>query len=220
MSKRLKIKEVMPGRTGNLTPRRQPISFASHRARIVCKPCNTHFGLLEEEVCDLIVPMATGRVLSLGDDSQELLALWASKTAIMLIAAHPDLREFVPQAHRDSVRYDERPHADSYVGYFPWRGITNIYAADDAPILGGVNPPIRLPGQAYSVVFTFKQLGFKVTGLIDPLPRQLRLGRDTDQIRQFWPSIPGLVNWPPTGGEVLGQGDFLALINFAPFVPV
>ena len=43
MSKQLGIKALMPVTAGNATPRKQPISFASHRKHIFCKGCNKHF---------------------------------------------------------------------------------------------------------------------------------------------------------------------------------
>ena len=123
MSKRLGIRDYLFTRSSNLTPRKQPISFASHRARIFCRPCNTHFKHLEDKVIPLLVPMAQGRAtISLDSDSQAILALWAAKTAIALVAATPDLREFVPKAHRESVRRDGVPPVESWVGYVPWRG--------------------------------------------------------------------------------------------------
>ncbi len=112
--------------------------------------------------------MAIGRALSLGDESQAALALWASKTAIALVAATPDLREFVPRAHRDSVRYNALPHAATWVGYVPWSGSTTIYASDNALTFPGVG---SIAGhQSYTVFFAFKRLAFHVVGFIDPLP--------------------------------------------------
>lgn len=103
--------------------RKQPISFASFRSRIFCKPCNKHFKHLEDAVIPLMVPMAKGRFVSLDPDSQALLALWASKTAVAVIAATaPQLREVVPIDQRRSVREGGRPGDETWVGHFPWRG--------------------------------------------------------------------------------------------------
>ena len=77
MGKQLGIKAQMYHRRSFGVPKpRHPISFRSYRKRIFCKPCNAHFGKLEEAVAPLIVPMATGQTLSLEADNCALLALW------------------------------------------------------------------------------------------------------------------------------------------------
>jgi hypothetical protein len=224
MSKRLGIKEHLPSVSRNVTPRRQLLSFASHRARIVCKPCNTHFKHLEDTVIPLIMPMATGRILSLGEDSQPTLALWAAKTAMMLIAARPEFRELVPQEHRDSVRYANRPPDDSWIGYFPWEGGPNVFTSD-ATTLRNQDPSLRLHDRvlqhdhAYTAIFTFGRLGFKAIGFIDGVPPGfvIRLTPQNTSISQFWPRLPGLIHWPPVSGP-LTEADYPTLTQFAPLI--
>lgn len=76
ISKRLGVKDFLyPDRAvspAHVRPRKQPISFASFRARIFCGDCNEHFGRLEGAVIPLLVPMARGVVLSLDRDTQTL----------------------------------------------------------------------------------------------------------------------------------------------------
>lgn len=82
------------GITGQIEPRnamqigrarrRQPISFGGYRARIFCAGCNEHFHHLEDEVIPWLVPMARGVPMSLGPDSQAVIATWAVKTAMAL----------------------------------------------------------------------------------------------------------------------------------------
>jgi hypothetical protein len=216
MSKRLGIKVMMGSRSYGLTPRKQPISFASHRARIFCRPCNTHFKRLEDDTIPLVVPMANGRVFSLGPESQTLLALWAAKTAIALIAEKQELRELVPKTHRDSVRCDARPHANCWVGYVPWDSPPSIFAADNTFNLPGVGPASGY--ESYTVIFGFKRAAFQVVGL-EPLPPGYRVGVAGYAVRQFWPQLPDLVNWPLDGPPAT-ERDIPVMSRFGPLVPL
>jgi hypothetical protein len=198
MSKHLGIKSMMGGWTIGLPALRHLISFASYRHRIFCKPCNAHYKHLEDEVIPLLVPMARGRTLVLGTGNQALLALWAAKTAIALLASKDELRDLVPPDHRQSVRYASQPPADCRIGYFPWRG---------REIIGGGETTVDHPEPSsryrlYRQVFTFGAIGFTITGVIDPLPSQYVLGLDEPFIRQFWPSTPGMLSWPPETAPV------------------
>jgi hypothetical protein len=193
MSKQLEIKVMMANRSGGLPARRHLLSFASHRARIFCQPCNTHFGKLEEAVIPLLVPMANGRVLSLGSDSQALLAQWAAKTAITLISERAEMRTLVPKAHKDSVRYDDRPHEHCWVGYAPWSGYPAFWIAD--------NEVLHQRGAAsvaYTAIFGFKKAAFQVVG-VEPVPSGYGIDGRGYRIPQFWPPRPGLIDWPPEG---------------------
>ena len=194
MSKKLGIKSMMSGWTIGLPPLRHLISFASYRHRIFCKPCNTHFKHLEDEVIPLLVPMAQGRTLILGTDSQALLALWAAKTAMALLASKDELRDLVPPDHRQSVRHASQPPADCWIGYFSWRG-REVVTGGEGTIDDDREPPSQY--RLYGETFTFGTIGFKVTGVIDPLPSQYVLGLDEPYVRQFWPPVPSMITWPP-----------------------
>ncbi len=185
---------MMGGWTIGLPPLRHLISFASYRHRIFCKPCNTHFKHLEDEVIPLLVPMAQGRTLVLDTDSQALLALWATKTAIALLAAKEQLRDLVPSDHRQSVRYAGQTPADCWVGYLPWQG-REVITGGEGTLGDGHEPPSGY--RTYGEVFMFGTIGFKVTGIIDPLPSQYVLALDEPYICQFWPPVSGMIVWPP-----------------------
>jgi hypothetical protein len=147
-----------------------------------------------------------------------LLALWAAKTAIMLMASHPDLREFVPQSHRDSVRRAVLPPTNCWVGYYPWEGDVHVFGSDNVLTFTGVNPPLRLESQSYSSVFTFRRLGFAVVGFIDGPPSGRRISGQTDMMKQFWPSTSGLIHWPPIGEVPSTPADVVWIIRFAPLI--
>lgn len=218
MSKRLGIKARLVGESYNITPRRQPISFASHRARIFCKPCNAHFGHLEAAAIPLLEPMAKGATLALDIESRNLLALWASKTGIALLAAKaPELREIVPMEHRRSIRELGVPHDEAWVGYFPWKGWTIITGGEaDLWHRDRVDPPRG--DHAYVSVFTFGQLAFKVFGVIGALIPGYALRIESPVVRQFWPPMPGLMNWPPAAPPVT-EASMQEILSAAPLVP-
>jgi hypothetical protein len=215
MSRRLGIKSFLHTvEIWDLTPRKQPISFASHRARIFCSDCNTHFKSLEDAVIPLLVPMAKGRPLALSPGSKQLLGFWAMKTGIALIAATaPELRDLVPVDHRRTVRKKGLPPKESWAGFFPWDGPAEVFAGDHWLVDHGVHPPARF--QTYGAIFTFAQLAFKIVGFIDPLTATYRIEGDLPTIKQFWPKTPGLTYWPPVGPSAT-IANHRALIEFAP----
>lgn len=219
MSKRLGIKVFLnPVQWVKVSPRKQPVSFASHRARIFCSECNTHFKHLEDAAIPLLVPMARGdRQLVLGSDEQGLLAQWAAKTGFALIAATaPELRDLVPVDHRRSVReYGFPPDDDLWIAYLPWAGSVHVFGGDVQIVDGGVTPPLSF--QAYSSVFTFGKLAFKILGFIDH-PSGYILDGDMPSIRQVWPQKSSFIDWPPWGppatdGHIQGVLDFKPLVR-------
>ena len=62
ISKQLGLKDQFVANEALMSPRRaprkQPISFASHRSQCFCDGCNTHFKQLEDSVIPLLVSMA------------------------------------------------------------------------------------------------------------------------------------------------------------------
>jgi hypothetical protein len=215
IAKRLGVRDFLEARTAlthQVAPRKQPISFARHRARIFCANCNTHFKHLEDAVIPLLVPMAKGRVLSLGHDHQALLAVWAAKTAAALIAAtSPELREAIPAEHRHCVREDGRPFAECWIGFFPWQG--------NALIAGGTATAEAADGvsyDAYVSVLAFAKIGFVVTGFMRPLSPIDVLDGDKSSLIRFWPPRAGLVDWPPMGPPLRPGDDLATLLSTAP----
>lgn len=225
MAKQLGIRLMMGSiRIGHgLAQRKQPVSFASHRARVFCASCNAHFKHLEDAVIPFIVPMARGRALALATEAQTTLALWAAKTALALRAASfQGTDEFVPQAHRDAVRYQAQPPGPMYVGYFPWRGDTAALHMDDGTVVAVPNPADRLPAQelplaSYNVVFAFGQMGFKVTGFVQRISPFDRIGSTSPRIAQFWPQRLGSLFWPPPGTPA-NSSEFDDIVDFTPIL--
>ena len=103
VARRLHLKghelEYLAERSQIPSGRKQKISVAGHRARILCKPCNTHFGQLEEEAIPILVWMAMNRAVKLGTDEQRILARWGAKTGFALLATEDELRANFPYDH-------------------------------------------------------------------------------------------------------------------------
>jgi len=174
--------------------RRQPISFASHRARILCTGCNAHFKHLEDAVIPLLVPMARGRVLSMDFASQALLARWAHKTAIALVTEDPEMRASVPAQHARALRFDGRVGHDTTVAFFAWSG-GPVFATAHADIVDRRHPTAAREG--YLAILAFREVGFCVMGFAEPLPANEVIDWKIPAMRQFWPPVAPRVHWPP-----------------------
>ncbi len=208
ISKRLGIKTFLTQTSsgGRVVRQQQPISFASHRKRIFCTGCNAHFKHLEDAVIPLLVPMARGFHLALDRESQQLLALWANKTAIALVAATDGLAGAVPIVHRRAVRENAEMTEGVWVGFFSWRGepaiaTSRFVSADDDR------------ASAYGAVLAFAGVGFSVKGFKRPEPAET-LDGDVPPFRQFWPPRNALIEWPSPA--TADRALLSVLINFPP----
>ena len=194
ISKRLGIKDELSAEdafiAGGARRHKQPISFASHRAPVMCRPCNKHFKHLEDSVIPMLVPMAKRKTLALATESQALLALWANKTAIALLAAED--ASAVPLAHGRTIRNEARVAEDTWVTFFPWRG---------APLLSTSTASVAMAASGdrdcYAVLLAFAAVAFYVIGFAEALPRGIVLAGDPPPLRQFWPPRHRMIEWPP-----------------------
>jgi hypothetical protein len=156
----------------------------------------------------LLVPMAKGMAMGLDLTSRQLLALWATKTAVALIAGTDGLGEVVPIGHRRAIRNDAQVPRDVFVAFFRWAG---------GPIVATGSPSLHSETdhhEAYGAMLTFAQVGFYVVGLRDSLASHEIIDGDGPQVRQFWPSVDRLITWPPLHG--LDNTRLPRLLSFAP----
>lgn len=194
LSKRLGITAEIPAEVAFRVParrrRKQPISFGGYRAPVMCHPCNEHFGRLEEAVIPLLAPMAQGMRLVLGQKSQQLLALWADKTAIALLAAEDPAT--VPKAHGKMVRDEARVADGTWVGIFPWRGdpVLSTTAGSQASAATGEL-------DAYGALLAFGAVGFVVFGVKAAPAVPAVLTGESPPLRQLWPPRHRMIEWPP-----------------------
>jgi hypothetical protein len=184
LSKRLGINAQIPAdvafRVRTRRRRKQPISFGGYRAPVMCHPCNEHFGRLEEVVIPLLAPMAQGMRLVLDQESQQVLALWANKTAIALMAAEDAAT--VPKAHGKMVRDEVRVADGTWVGFFLWRGDPVMSTAASSQASATTSPL-----DAYGALLAFGAVGFVVFGIkaAPAFPRVLT--GEPPPLRQLWP---------------------------------
>lgn len=194
LSKRLGINAEIPAevafRVRARRRRKQAISFGGYRAPVMCAPCNEHFGRLEEAVIPLLEPLARGMRLVLAQESQQLLALWAVKTAIALLAAEDPAT--VPKAHGEAVRDEARVADGTWVGFFPWRNVPvlSTIATSSAPTTAG-------PVDTYGALLAFGAVGFVVFGIKAAPPVPAVLTGEPPPLRQFWPPRHRMIEWPP-----------------------
>jgi hypothetical protein len=191
----------------------QPISFANYRARVMCDGCNTHFKHLEDAVISLLVPMGRGLTLSLNRDSQGLLALWASKTALALMAARPDEDNRRLQAQGQLIRQGQVP-PDTWVAYMFWHGGPIISTACGGAAARSLPGPER---EIYGVILTFAGVGVYVTSFLDGLPSGAKIGGAPQPLRQCWPIQSPYLNWPP---PTVDNRILPTLLSFAPLQTV
>jgi hypothetical protein len=214
IAKRLEISEqIEPRRALQIgrPPRRQPISFGSYRARIFCASCNEHFHHLEDEVIPWLVPMARGVPMSLGVDSQAVMARWAVKTAMALLSAEPGDQDIVPWPHREALRDGGRVIADTWVGFFRWHGPPTLVTGE------GCAPFSHPDGRSvdeYSTLLAFEGLGFYVTAFHEALPAGTSLAGDLPHMSSFLPRRTDMVHWPPP--VIADERIFPALLNWTP----
>jgi hypothetical protein len=191
VSKRLGVRDivyVVEETDGGMRRRKQPISFASHRARILCGDCNEHFGLLEQKVIPLLVPMARGVTLSLNAETQALLALWAAKTGAFLSGAEPALRDTIPPEHGPTIRAGKVPPG-VWVGFFEWAGGVSLSTSRTA-----VEGPWGA-AETYHAILAFAKLGIVVAGLSTPNTPKAVPAERAGRLHQFWPPCAPLVHW-------------------------
>lgn len=212
ISKRFGITEFLSADdafiVGGTRPK-HPISFASYRARVICGPCNSHFKTLEDAVIPLLVPMGRGMTLSLNEESQELLALWAAKTALSLMAARPEGHNLRLHTHGQAVRLGQIP-AGTWIAYMSWHGGPIISTAYG----GAVRPALpRSESEIYGVILTFADVGFYVISFLDGVPSGADIGGAPQPLRQCWPVQRRYLSWPP---PTVDNRILPALLSFTP----
>jgi hypothetical protein len=192
------------------SPRRHPISFASHRERIFCKDCNYHFKHLEDEAADLVTWMAKGRPIQLGSREQSVLARWGAKTAYALIAAEEAGREAVPLEHRTTLREQNVVHPYTWIGYTAWGGrVHKAITTLDYELAGFGTVYV------FNVILTFRSLLLKVSGFDKLMPGH-EIGSH-DAVGQVTPRVHRVIPWP--NSPVPHDRDLRRILELVPINP-
>jgi hypothetical protein len=195
----------------NITPRKQPVSFGSHRERIFCSDCNTHFKSLEDEVIPILEAMGRGKPILLGETEQDVLGRWGAKTGYALVAAEKDLRELIPVEHRRMLREQNTVHPLTWIGYASWLGSAQKFGGDHS-----IQTPQERTIRAYGAILTFQKVALKMFGFYEPVPEHV-IAFDTDSLKQIVPRLDREVAWPlfPAAGNRNTQ----SLAELVPLTP-
>ena len=194
--------------------------------RAVCRDCNCGWlSDFENRVKSLASPLIAGESVApgvLAPESQELLAAWAYKMALLLDVAHPSTsREFfIPS---DRQRFRRTISAHGFVRVFLGR-----YEFGDRPALAR---KLRdtFAQQAYweLATMTAGHLAMQVLSVRSVPSNELvpagKLGLEFSRLARealipIWPPFPGPVVWPPA--HTMSHQDIVDLAERPPAGPV
>ncbi|MDX6514280.1 MAG: hypothetical protein QOE36_3784 [Gaiellaceae bacterium] len=193
---------------GPVTKRKQPISVASHRAKILCADCQRYFKGYEDRTKEILVRMERGDELVFSPDELHALATWGAKTAYMLIAAEKGMEDVVPEAQRHGLRSNDVPPSNLWVGYGQYNG--HGHKGVHEHTIAGYKPRY-----AYGAVLFVARIALKVFGFSDNGPPMRPFGCPPI-LRQTWPTRTRPVDWPPD--EVIRADEYGRLARMVPFV--
>lgn len=194
--------------------RREKLPFADYKAKIICGPCNRHFGLLEERVKPLVVPMLDGVPIKHDVEGQAVLAEWAFKMTCALLGVERKRRS-VPKVQRIALRKRGVVPPSTFVGVGKYTsGGIRIFAGRMRLIPGRGVPTDKILSVYHSVT-AFGHVVFKVFGVLKPPPEdtfRVPVGR----LYRVWPPRDEVIRWPPLWG--LDDGGIDELADFNPFI--
>lgn len=177
------------------------------KVRAVCPTCNHGWmSDLEQEVRPLLEPMLHGQTRILDGNRQELLALWAFKTATMLEFVYPQERAIQP-SHAAWVYKHKEPPPGTLIWIASYRGtaVNSFYRHDvmrppgahgladevehqhDAPI----QPPV-----AYGANFGVRHVAFQVFGTTKEGHGFGHRRWVAEAFDKIWPT-QAAITWPP-----------------------
>ncbi|GGM41225.1 hypothetical protein GCM10007977_048290 [Dactylosporangium sucinum] len=176
---------------------------AGPRPPVLCDDCNNRWGsVLEGDVKAIMVPMFEG-TWHLDRAQQERLAVWATKTALVLDSLNPV--RVVPRAVGHALRLGHRPPDGVTVWMSPFLGTTRALAASSSPLhfpFPDEEPdPSRQPN-AFVATFTVFRVAFQV--LINFAVGELELSGGRPDVEaclmRIWPTEHDRIDW--TSGPV------------------
>jgi hypothetical protein len=212
--------------TGNLAgeaTRTWKMQGVDHKIRAVCVPCNTGWmSQLEKKVKPVLIPLllAEGLPLTLSSSEQDLLAVWAYKTALIIdrhlkgltegaylqIPASAYKRFYKSGALPDrAVRVWTVPISNPAQGIWWERTDLSLY---HKPFRRGRKTIPRSSMNLYVVTFTIHHAVFQVCG---PLAGAAvpRLHSSSSQLVQLFPRAADVAVWP-MNNTVLMSDDLMS----------
>jgi len=164
----------------------------------VCRCCNHGWmGTLEDKASQVLTPMIqSGQETSLYAARRSLLAVWATKTAMMFEQVHPDNAGIPPEHYGELYRDHTRPpqHTVVWMGRYDPSDTSLRYKFVPLHSPDSVYRPGR--GEAYGSSFTVGQVCFLVFG--HPVHEQVAVEYQELGIVRIYPVHRGVdVTWPP-----------------------
>jgi hypothetical protein len=169
--------------------------------RVVCDSCNNGWlSALEKREKPILTPMILGEKCRLSPEDQNILSVWAAKTA--MTAEYKQRREDgTTQEERTFLMERERPPSNWFVWVATyegsgWRDLTLSQHRGNLQ-----KTPIRRPGTSLhyiqATIFGMGRVVFRVIGTTCP-EGDLRFGRMNDEaLVKIWPTVPRSALWPP-----------------------
>jgi hypothetical protein len=166
------------------------------KVRRVCASCNNGWmANLEARAKPLLVHMMNGEARELDADEQELLALWAAKTAMMLGFIHPERRSIAPEQYQ-LLHRSQRPPEGTKVWLARCASTWTVFYRHNKITLTGEVSGTQV--EAYSSTFAVKSLVLQVFGYQGRRAVTTNPSGDaTPYVTQVWPIERSPVPWPP-----------------------
>jgi len=175
------------------------------RVKNLCKPCNNEWcEQIDTDSQAILEPMIRGESTTLNADEQLTVAVWATKTLLMLQQTHKDNRRSIPASEFRWFREHRWPLANeqiwlgNYDGTGEWPVLYQHYGFElFNPALG---PPVDSPEvvHGYVLAFSVGHLLFRAFGhVVKDGPHVMAGGSFAGALSQIWPLSGGDVDWPP-----------------------
>jgi hypothetical protein len=182
---------------------------------VVCQQCNSGWmSALEKRVRPILLPMVLGSPSALEPDSQECLATWLTKTA--LIHEHAERPDAVTtEADRRWFGVHQAPMPGARMWLARYVGMTRVFVSRQILHLFDLDDPARATrphAMLFTVVYGHVALQAVLVSVVSPYPYVY----DRPELpfaSRFWPATER-ASWPPD--EAL---DDLGLQQFAQMQP-
>jgi hypothetical protein len=165
-------------------------------ARRVCGICNEGWmNGLERAARSVLTRLVTGLATSLSADDQTVISAWATKTALALDLAGPNVKNIETSHYRDmaSRKLEPPDYVTVFLGAFEhMRGVFF------EPQWLTLNEGTRDEGRAYVSTFVIGHVVFQVYRVKFERPMSFTKGGALAQAyAQVWPLPTGTIEWPP-----------------------
>lgn len=163
---------------------------ATQTAYLLCRECNSVWGAgIEGRAKPVLLPMVRGYPKRLARTSQETVALWTAKTAVVFDRSHPPESQVIPEEHLRYIRQRGEPPPNTVAWISAYEG--QKYTALHVSTRSGEE------GQ-WATTFLVDALILQIVSRADVEDRADQFMRETRDFNvQIWPAIGVRRAWPP-----------------------